>query len=469
VPKEVDFRDKIATVDQTGKRKWLRPKQVSGTWYRWRRMVSYLLLIILIGTPFIKVDGHPFMLFNIIDRKFILFGVPYWPQDSEIFAIGLLIIFVFIILFTAVFGRLWCGWACPQTVFMEMVFRRLEFWIEGDPVQQRKLDNMPWNGEKVIKRGGKHILFYAIAFFIGNIFLAYIIGVDALWEIITDPPAEHLSGLAAMALFSFVFYWVYAFFREQVCTLVCPYGRLQSVLLDKNSIVVSYDHVRGEPRRKYNPNADMNKTGDCIDCRQCVKVCPTGIDIRHGTQLECINCTACMDACDTMMSGVKRPKGLIRYASFNSIENGVKKLINGRSIAYTLVLFLLVTVFSLLMNNRTDTETTILRAAGTLPIKLDDGSIRNLFSLKIINKTFNDVQVRIELEEPNGSSRMVTGQWLKVAAGEAAESALLVDLPRSILNEAKTPVRFRVFNDDEVFEHVSSTFLAPPDIINRNR
>jgi cytochrome c oxidase accessory protein FixG len=272
-----------------------------------------------------------------------------------------------------------------------------------------------------------------------------------------------------MALFSFVFYWVYAFFREQVCTLVCPYGRLQSVLLDKNSIVVSYDHVRGEPRRKYNPNADMNKTGDCIDCRQCVKVCPTGIDIRHGTQLECINCTACMDACDTMMSGVKRPKGLIRYASFNSIENGVKKLINGRSIAYTLVLFLLVTVFSLLMNNRTDTETTILRAAGTLPIKLDDGSIRNLFSLKIINKTFNDVQVRIELEEPNGSSRMVTGQWLKVAAGEAAESALLVDLPRSILNEAKTPVRFRVFNDDEVFEHVSSTFLAPPDIINRNR
>ena len=460
----IDFRDKISTVDEEGNRKWVYPKQPKGNFYNWRKIVSYLLLIVMFGTPFIKVHGEPFMLFNILERKFILFGIPFWPQDSEIFAVGLLIILVFIVLFTAVFGRIWCGWTCPQTIFMEMVFRRIEYLIEGDSVKQQRLARMPWNTEKVMKKGSKHIIFYAISFFIGNTFLAYIIGIDELWQIITDSPSQHIAGLTAMILFSLVFYWVFAFFREQVCTLVCPYGRVQSVLLDKNSIVVSYDFVRGEPKTKYNPNADMSDAGDCIDCHQCVKVCPTGIDIRNGTQLECINCTACIDACNVVMDGVKRPRGLIRYASYNTIKDSTKKIINGRSVSYTFVLLFLIIVFGIFMNKRTDTETTILRATGSLPIKLENGLIRNLYTVRIINKTYDDIEVNLILDKPRGESKLITGNTLIVQAGDIVQSALFIDIKPEDLSGRRTPILIKVNDKNTIIESVKTNFLAPGDL-----
>ena len=454
-----DFRDHIATVDDEGKRIWLYPKKPSGRFYKYRTWVSYLLLAILFGMPFIKVNGHPFMLFDIINRKFIIFGIPFWPQDSEIFAVGILIIIVFIILFTAVFGRLWCGWACPQTIFMEMVFRKIEYWIEGDAPQQRKLDQMPWTTEKILKKGAKHIIFFAISFIIGNAFLAYFIGIDALMNIVTAPPTEHLAGFLIMLVFSLVFYWIYAYFREQVCTLVCPYGRLQSVLLDKNSIVVSYDFVRGEPRSKKGQSKDA--AGDCVDCEQCVKVCPTGIDIRNGTQLECINCTACMDACDAVMDKVKRPKGLIRYASYNSIKEGTAKLLNGRTIGYSLVLLLLIVIFSIFMAMRTPTETTILRAAGSLPQTMQDGSIRNLFTIKTINKTFDEKDISVRLVFPKGKTKLVAGKSIHINPASYGQSAIFVDIKPENLTGIRTQIEFEILDQNgKVLETVKTNFLS---------
>lgn len=234
--------------------------------------------------------------------------------------------FVFIILFTVVFGRVWCGWACPQTIFMEMVFRKIEYWIEGDAAKQMKLKNMPWTAEKIFKRVLKYVIFMAISLLIAHTLMAYLIGVDKVIDIVTASPYEHWSGFLGMLFFTGIFFWVFSYFREQACIAVCPYGRLQGVLLNKDSMAVSYDFKRGEPRGKIKKGEIQEGQGDCIDCKLCVHVCPTGIDIRNGTQLECVNCTACMDACDEVMTKVNRPKGLIRIASYNGIVEGTKNI-----------------------------------------------------------------------------------------------------------------------------------------------
>src|SRR4030066_798824 len=314
------FRDHIATITDEGKRKWIYPKKPSGKFYNARTIVSIFLILFLMIAPFIKVNGHPLLLLDILNRNFILFPIPFGPHDFHLFALAIIALAVFIILFTVIFGRVFCGWACPQTIFMEMVFRKIEYWIEGDSKDQRKLKSAPWTGIKFFKKFTKQIIFFGIAFIISNIFLSYIIGIDELIKIITDPPSEHLQGLFAITVFSGIFYFVFSNFREQACTIVCPYGRLQGVLLDRDSIVIAYDNVRGEPRRKFKKDEGWDNRGDCIGGYQCMEVCPTGIDIRNGIQLECVNCTACIDACDDIMDKVNRPRGLIRYASQNSIE-----------------------------------------------------------------------------------------------------------------------------------------------------
>ncbi|MDX5436563.1 MAG: 4Fe-4S binding protein, partial [Pontibacter sp.] len=289
-PKPTDeFRDHLSTVDAEGKRVWVYPKKPQGKLYNYRKYVSYVLLAFLFAGPFIKINGLPLLMLNVIERKFVIFGVLFWPQDFFILVLAFLTMAVFIILFTVVYGRIFCGWVCPQTIFLEMVFRRIEYLIEGDYTKQRALDKMPWNTEKILKKGTKTFVFLAISFLIANTFLAYIIGIDALLEIAIDNPLNHLAGLGALVVFTGLFYGVFAWFREQVCTIACPYGRLQGVMLDKKTVVVAYDYGRGEPRGKLRKNQERTE-GDCINCNQCVHVCPTGIDIRNGTQLECINC-----------------------------------------------------------------------------------------------------------------------------------------------------------------------------------
>jgi cytochrome c oxidase accessory protein FixG len=330
------FRDKISTVDEKGKRVWVFPKKQFGKYFKRRQILAYALLALLIAGPFLRIGGEPLLLINILERKFVIFGQIFWPEDIFLFAFGMIAFVVLIIVFTVVFGRLFCGWVCPQTIFMEFVFRRIEYLIDGDWTHQKQLDKMPWNAHKIFKRTLKWSIFWIISFIIANIFLAYIIGSDGLKEIIIDDPKNHLGGLFAIVVFTTVFFAVFAWFREQVCIAVCPYGRLQGVLLDKHSVLVAYDHVRGESRAKFRKGEDRKAAGkgDCIDCHQCVNVCPTGIDIRNGTQLECINCTLCMDACDDMMEGVGLEKGLIRFDSESSIQTREPWKLSRRAKAY---------------------------------------------------------------------------------------------------------------------------------------
>ena len=454
------FRNQLATVTDDGKRKWVYPKKPSGRFHRARIIVSAILLLILIATPFVKLNGHPFMLFDFINRKFILFGILFGPHDFHLLVIAMISLIVFVILFTAVFGRIFCGWACPQTIFMEMVFRKIEYWIEGDAKDQRKLKAAPWTASKIFKKLTKQVIFFAIAFFISNIFLSYIIGMDELLRIISEPPSEHLQGLLTIIAFSGVFYFVFSYFREQACTIVCPYGRLQGVLLDRDSIVIAYDNVRGEPRKRYKRDEGWENRGDCIECYQCVEVCPTGIDIKNGIQLECVNCTACIDACDDIMDKINRPRGLIRYASLNSIEKKAKWKFTPRAIGYSALLAVLVTVLVILLLNRTDFSVTILRTAGLLYQEQPNNMISNLYDLNIVNKTFNEIPVSLKLEELEGELKLVGNDIVMKPQGNI-DAKFLVLLPKNELTKMSTPLEIGVYSNTKLIKKVSTSFLAP--------
>jgi cytochrome c oxidase accessory protein FixG len=454
-----NFRDSIATINEEGKRNWIYPSKPSGRLYNLRKYFSYFYFLIFFGLPFIKIDGAPLFLFNIIERKFILFGMIFWPQDFFIFGLGMLIFIVFIALFTVIFGRVFCGWACPQTVFLELLFRRIEYWIIGDATAQKALKKMPWNSTKITKVALKFSLFFALSFVIANFFLSYIIGMDRVLQIVTDPLKSHLGGLISILIFTSVFFFIYSWFREQVCIIMCPYGRMQGVLLDKETIVVAYDYVRGEPRHKYTKDPDIVK-GDCIDCGLCVKVCPTGIDIRNGTQLECVNCTACIDACDHMMESVKYPKGLIRFDSEKGIAEKKKLKFTTRMKAYSAVLLILVGIEATLLATRSDYDATILRARGLLYQEREQNEISNLYSIKLVNKTRDSFPVQLKLENVKGKIE-VMGKDLSTKKEAISEGEFFVYLNKSELQSRKTKLLIGIYSNGKKIKTVKTNFLGP--------
>lgn len=454
------FRDTVATVDKEGKRLWLLPQKPKGKYYNARTWLSIAYLAVFFTLPFIKVNGHPLFLINILERKFILFGQIFWPQDFFIFGLGMIIFIVFIALFTVVFGRIFCGWMCPQTIFMEMVFRKIEYWIEGDAGAQRVLKRQPWNTDKIFKKVMKWTVFWAISFIIANTFLAYIIGIDELRTIISEPVSENLGGFIALVIFTTVFFFVYSWFREQVCTVVCPYGRMQGVLLDRNSIVISYDYERGEPRGKYKKNQER-VIGDCIDCHQCVNVCPTGIDIRNGTQLECVNCTACIDACDRMMEAVNLPTGLIRYASESNIADKKPTRFTGRMKAYTAVMVVLLIVEGFLLASRTDVGISILRSQGQLFQEQPNGELSNLYNYKFLNKTYSEKDIELKPENFEGRIELVGEEELIVPGESDIRGAMFIYIDKDDIKERKTKLKIGVYEGGEKIETVNTTFLGP--------
>ncbi|KXK40933.1 MAG: cytochrome c oxidase accessory protein CcoG [Saprospiraceae bacterium] len=488
--KESQFRDKLATVDSKGKRIWVYPKKPKGRYTNYRTWLSYVYFLILFGLPFIKLNGEPLVLLNIPERNFIIFGMHFGPQDFYLFAIGMLILLVFIILFTVVYGRLFCGWICPQTVFLELMFRRIEYAIEGDHNEQRKLSVAPWDTNKIIKKVSKHIIFFVLSVIIANTFLAYIIGIDEVKKIITEPLSQHFGGFAAMLIFSAVFYYVFASLREQVCITICPYGRLQGVMLDDKSLVVAYDFVRGEPRGKIKKsmakpaplaatsvkttaaNADVSQDyfdsmkeqvlGDCIDCSLCVQVCPTGIDIRNGTQLECVNCTACMDACDEVMDKIERPRGLIRLDSIEGITQGKRHIFNARTIGYSVVLFVLIGIEVLLFALRSDVDVLFLRAGGLLNQRNEDGTISNLYNYQLDNKTSKDLHIEFKLLDPAvGTFEFVGNVQPEVAKNSHGKGTVFIKIPEEKLESGKNKIVIGVYSDGELITKVKTTFFGP--------
>lgn len=460
------FRDSISTVDKEGKRAWIYPKKPSGKYFRRREIVSYLLLAFLFAAPFIKVNGNQFLLFNVIDRKFNFFGFPFWPQDFYLVVISMIIGIVFVSLFTVAFGRIFCGWICPQTIFMEMVFRRIEYWVEGDRGAQIRLDKQKWNAEKILKRILKWSIFFIISFLIANIFLAYIQGGDKVLSMVKDGPGEHLGTLIALLIFTAVFYFVFTWFREQVCVIACPYGRLQSVLLDDKSVVVAYDHVRGEGENgrakfKKNQNRAEEGFGDCIDCKQCVHVCPTGIDIRNGTQLECVNCTACIDECDHMMRSVNLPEGLIRYASESEISENKKFRFTPRMKGYTAVLGVLIAILIGMLFLRSDVEAKILRVPGQL-FEHKGENISNVYTFKIVNKTIKDFDdVQFKLIKPDGEIKVVGNNNITVPKEGMAQGTLFIEINQYLLDKDKTKVEIEIYSDGKLVDKTSTNFLGP--------
>lgn len=456
------YRDRISTVDESGKRIWVYPKKPKGRFTNYRLLVSILLLVVLFGSPFVKIGGEPLLLLNILERKFVIFGQVFWPQDFFLAVIGMITSVVFIILFTVVFGRIFCGWICPQTIFMEFVFRKVEYWIEGDYMKQKKLNKQPWNREKIIKKGSKQLVFLIISALIMHTFLSYIIGVEETWGLIESGPSEKPLGFVAMIVLTILFYGVFSQLREQVCTTICPYGRLQGVLLDRQSIIVAYDHERGEERSKFRKGEDRESEGkgDCIDCGQCVAVCPTGIDIRNGTQLECVNCTACIDACDSIMDKISKPRGLVRYASEENIAEKKQFVFTGRMKAYSSVLVLLMGVFVALLMVRSDFETTILRTPGMMYQEREDGTISNLYQIKMVNKTNADQPIEFRLESPKGNLEMIGEDiYLKKQGIGAGAFFLIIDLEN--LDGLTTEVEIGVYTNGEQIERVKTKFLGP--------
>jgi cytochrome c oxidase accessory protein FixG len=454
------FRDKLANLDKKGKRLWIFPKKPKGNLHNYRTWFSWFLMGLMFSGPFLKLNGKPLLLLNVLERKFIIFGMVFWPQDLNLFALLMLTFILFIILFTVVFGRVWCGWACPQTIFMEMLFRKIEYLIEGDANQQKKLAEADYDFNKIWRKGLKHLLFWLMSFVIANTFLAYIISFDELWLMVEDGPAAHLGKFMALALFTTIFYFVFARLRELVCIFICPYGRLQGLMLDKNSIVVAYDFVRGEPRGKMDKN-DSNKKGDCIDCKLCVNVCPTGIDIRNGTQLECVNCTACIDACDEVMVKINKPKGLVRFDSLNGITLGKKFTFNPRNIAYSVVLIGLFSVFLFALITRKDIETTLLRTPGMLYQKTETGKISNLYNIEFVNKTFRELPIQLKLVEPKGEIKLVEGNDILVEQESVGKASFFIERDPNDIVKISTPVKIEVYSNGVLIESVKSKFNGP--------
>ncbi len=454
------FRDQFNAVSEDGKRNWFYPQKPTGKWHSRRVIFTVLILTILFVTPFIKLNGQPLMLFNVIERKFIIFGIFIGPQDYWLFGLTMLSFMVFIVLFTTIFGRLWCGWACPQTVFMEMVFRKIEYAIEGDAGKQKLLNKAPWNTEKIIKKLSKYSIFLLISFLIANLLLSYVIGVDELSKIIHEPIADHGSLFAGIVIFTLIFYFNFAWLRDQACTLICPYGRLQGVLMDRSSIVVAYDYVRGEPREKLHKGTERT-AGDCISCYQCVNVCPTGIDIRNGTQMECVNCTACIDACDHIMDKIGFDRGLIRYTSENAIVDKSKKLITTRVIGYIIVLTLLWSVLGYTLAVRSDTQTSLLRAPGSRYIENNDGTISNLYTFKIFNKTNHIIHPKVQVNNPNVTLKFAGNPDLTLEATGMVEGTVFIIMPKESVQNRKTKLTLSIYEDDSKLEEFETTFMAP--------
>lgn len=458
------FRDSIGTIDEHGNRKFVFPKKPKGKYTNYRQLVSLFLLALFFSGPFVKIGGQPLLLFNVLERKFVILGKIFWPEDFFIFVLAMLIGVLFVTVFTVAFGRLFCGWVCPQTIFLEHIFRNIEYWIDGDRNQQLRLKRMPWNREKIFKRTLKNSIFFGISFSVANFFMMYLISWEKWWVIVNEGPVSNLSGFSTILIFSAVFFFVFAWFREQVCLIVCPYGRLQGVLLDRHSVVIAYDYIRGEIRSKFRKGEDREAAGkgDCIDCNQCVDVCPTGIDIRNGTQLECINCTACIDACDAIMDQINKPRGLIRYESEENIATKKSKIFTARVLGYTGVLIILMGLFGFMLTTRAEVEAIVLRMPGQLyQVQKEEGTYSNAYNFKLINKTSEEQSFSFKLLEPKGRLAVAGETPVRVEESELAEGAILIYLPKEELSGNRTEVVLGLFDGDRLVDKIETTFNGP--------
>lgn len=451
------FRDTLEIVGEQGKRLWVYAKAPSGRLHNLRIVVAIILLTFFFAAPHITIGGDQFLLMDVIERKYIIFGKIFWAQEGYLFFLMMISMILFLILFTVVYGRIFCGWFCPQTVFVEMVFRKIEYLIEGNHKRQKALDQQGLDIEKFFKKGLKHLVFWVISLAFVITLSSYVVGMDDIKETISGGFILNKSAWIGMFVFATVVYFVWSKLRELVCIVACPYGRLQGVLLDSSSITVSYDYKRGEPRGTKN---NREESGDCIDCSSCVQVCPTGIDIRNGTQLECINCTACIDACNSVMKRTKKPEGLIRLTSEKSIREGGKRFFTLRSIAYTAVLVGLLSFTSFMLLSREEIETNIMRTRSMTFQEQPDNRISNMYSYTILNKTRIEKTLSAQLISHKGEV-FIAGGDIHLKAGSSVSGVILLYIERDELRSGNNNIEIGIYEKNRLIEKVKTNFIGP--------
>ncbi len=389
--------DTVASIKSDGSRNFLRPADTKGTFTTWRRITAIFLIIIYVGLPWIKIGGYPAVFFDLTVRRFHLFGLTFAAQDFWLafFLVSGLGFGLFLI--TSVLGRVWCGWTCPHTVFLEHVYRRIERWLEGSVANQKKLDKMGWGEtEKLVKRGSKHVIFILLSLLISHVFVSYFISIPGLYDWVSSNPKDHWGGFLFVFIMSGIIYFNFAWFREQLCLAICPYGRLQSALIDDDSIIIGYDEERGEPRGK--PRKEG--VGDCIDCKRCITVCPTGIDIRQGLQMECVGCSNCIDACNAIMTKLGRPKGLIRYDSLNGLKGKGRRILRPRFFIYLFFMLVGVGAMTYAFTSIDSAYMLVTRMTGS-SFYQTESTIRNQYNVRIVNKTDETQVFNIHVDSPN--------------------------------------------------------------------
>ncbi|HML94009.1 MAG TPA: cytochrome c oxidase accessory protein CcoG [Thermodesulfobacteriota bacterium] len=436
-------QERPASMDETGKRVFIFPAQVEGVWRRRRTITEIFLVIFFLVLPWIKIGGHQALLLDIAERRFSVFGLTFWAHDAPLVFFILAFLTIGLAFVTAVWGRVWCGWACPQTVFIDGVFRRLEYLIIGSHIQQRNLARAPWDLKKFFKLGLLWTLFLVASLIIAHSFLAYFVGAEKLVDMTQHNPHENWTIFVAMAFITAVLLFDFGWFREQFCIIMCPYGKFQSTLMDDDSITVTYDSVRGEPRKGMVKPGE--REGDCINCYKCVAVCPTGIDIRNGQQLECIGCTACIDACDEVMDKIEKPRGLIRYAAGNALKGIKTRLLRPRVAIYSVLLVAVVSALVFSVSRRQDLAVTVLRGKDTpfQVIQNPDGSeqVINHFKMSVKNQTFNDVTIKTALPEElkaKGAELVTQSDTINLGPGENLTVHFFVKFPRGLIGKGGT-------------------------------
>jgi len=446
----------LSTLNRDGSRRWIRPKVSKGRYYRRRLVTAWALIATFTLIPIVKLGGKPLMLFDIAQREFTFFGTTFLPTDTFLLMLLLFSIFIGIFLVTAVLGRVWCGWGCPQTVYMEFLYRPLEILIEGGRKRQIELDESGPDARRLLK----YAVFFVVSAFLANTFLAYFVGWDRLLDWMTSPPTRHPAAFAVMLGTTLLMFFDFAWFREQTCIVACPYGRFQSVLLDRQSLIVGYDRERGEERAPYRKN-DERTAGDCIDCGLCVSTCPTGIDIRDGLQMECIHCTQCIDACDAVMDRVGFDPGLISYTSQAEMENGKRTFLRPRLVVYSAILLVMFGAFAVSLAEKSSADVTLLRGLGAPFSVLPNGDVSNQIRLKIANRSPEERSYLIELIDGEGVTLIAPENPLTVAAGETGMTGAFLTAGPEAFSAGDLSITLRISDGADFSREYSYRLLGP--------
>ncbi|MEL6614163.1 MAG: cytochrome c oxidase accessory protein CcoG [Bacteroidota bacterium] len=450
----------LTTLRADGSRTWMYPTESRGSLWRKRLVLGWALIALFVALPIVRIGGKPAVLLDIAAREFTFFGTTFYPTDTLYLMLFGISALLSIALLTALLGRVWCGWGCPQTVYLEFLFRPIERWIEGkEHVRQRRDARKGLTWDKAWRKGAKWTLYLAISTALAHVFVSYFVGWDNLLRWMQSPPSEHwgyfllMGGTTALVAFDF------GVFREQMCTITCPYARFQSVLMDEDSMIVSYDPGRGEPRGKGKAREGL---GDCVDCFACVRTCPTGIDIRDGLQMECIACTQCIDACDAIMDKTNQPRGLIRYTSEHALEGRPTRIVRPRTAIYGGLLVALVTLLSVGLATRGSYDTDVGRAVGAPFMELPDGTVANRLRVRVRNQTPNDATFTLKAVQPSGAETRLVGQPpIRVAAGEMTRTEAWITVPPEAFRGGSAPTTIRLTFDDGTVEDLPFTLLGP--------